>query len=312
MKAETAARTLYSVVAIAVAVLMLAPVLSTLLNVSEGSWNAELSIESRYDLAGMDADSLGENITEAVGDKIGCRVIYGEYSDRVNSSNAYEIARNIKDSSAISAKVVDLDGNILKQQSIKYRNGICERTVTDIHLPDLISGLSSVKITMGFEGSGLEVPATSSTVSDGNVIHGDFTIPYAVKYAALALGCDQYIHVSVNYASSFKMNFNNVLDTAHPDYSFSVSGKYSDVISGIPKGDSVSGKIGDNVSFTSENGVYTMTSAAGAPSGALLKGLTPDGISIASGGLSVWISEETARGLSDVLKELEIRSGGFL
>ncbi|MBR4226141.1 MAG: hypothetical protein IKR86_05115 [Candidatus Methanomethylophilaceae archaeon] len=311
MKAETTARTFYSVVVIAVIVILFAPLASALLNVSGNQWDVEIRTDSEYDLTWMDAGCLSSNLTEAVKDRTGCRILYGEYSEQVSVYNAYAVSQKVMSSGATTARVVGSDGGTLTQERISYRNAVAERTVMDIHLPDIISKISSIDLTIGYIGSGIVIPASSANVSSGNVVRADFTVPYVLKYSAMTFGCDEYVGVHVNYESNMKFDIDVRTDVDSKGYSFTTSGNDKDIISGVPPTDDAAGTIGDYTSFTVKNGVMELDGRNAAPSASMRNSLSKGPLAIASGNVSVTMTDESANALVNLLKELETRAGGF-
>jgi len=312
MKAETTARTLYSVVVIAVIVILFAPMASALLHVSDNQWDVEISTDSEYDLTWMDAGCLSSNLTEAVKDRSGCRIVYGENSELVSKSNVYAVSQKVISSGATAAKVVDAGGKTLTQEKIVYRNAVAERTVMDIHIPDIISNISTMELTIGYEGSGIVFPASSANVMDGNVIHTDFTVPYVLKYAALAYGCSEYIGIQVNYESNMKFNIDLKTDVDTEGYKFSTSGNDKDIITGIPAWNDTSGSIGDYTGFSMSGGTLEIDGRNTAPSKSIENSMAKGPLSIASGTSSITLSDDTADALVKILKELETKAGGFI
>jgi len=311
MKAETTAKTFYSVVVIAVIAVLFAPMASAILHVSDNQWDMEISTESEYDLTWMDAGCLSSNLTEAIEGKTGCRVLYGEYSENVSESNVQSVSQKVISSGATSARAVDAEGKTLTQERITYRNSVAERTVMDIHIPDIITKISSIDIVIGYEGSDLVIPASSATVTKDNVIHADFTVPYILKYAALAYGCDEYIGIHVNYESNMKFDIDMKTDVDNEGYSFTTSGNDLDIISGVPAGKSISGSAGGYTGFTISDGVLEIDGRNAAPSASMKNSLAKNPLTIASDNTSVTLTDESAKALIELLEALETKAGGF-
>ncbi|MBR6204285.1 MAG: hypothetical protein IKQ60_04405 [Candidatus Methanomethylophilaceae archaeon] len=311
MKAETTARTFYSVVVVIAVVILFAPLASALLNVSGNQWDVEISTKSEYDLTWMDAECLSSNLTEAIDGKTGCRILYGEYSDPLSRDSIANVSHKVMSSGATSARAVGPDGSTLTQEMITYRNAVAERTVMDIHVPDIITRVSSISLVIGYEGSGIMIPASSANACEGNVVHADFTIPYVLKYAALAYGCDEYVGIHINYESNMKFDIDVRTDLDSHGYSFTTSGKDKDVISGLPAYQSCAGSIGDYTSFTMKNGVMELDGRNAAPSTSIKNSLDKGSLAIASGSTAVILSDDTSSALVDLLKKLETMAGGF-
>ncbi len=310
MKAETTARTFYSVVVVVVVVILFAPLASALLNVSGNQWDVEISTESEYDLTWMDAGCLSSNLTEAIKGQTGCRILYGEHSDQVNTSNVSAVSQKVMDSGALKAKVVDANGNTLKQESITYRNAVAERTVMDIHVPDLISSISSIDLVIGYKGSEIVVPATSSNVKEGNVVHADFITPYVLKYVALAYGCDEYVGIHMNYESNMKFNVDVDTEIDTSNYRFSTNGLDRDIVTGLPAEQTCAGSIGGYTGFTINGGTMEIDGRNTNPSASIRNSMDKGKVTIASGSDSITLSDDSAKALVKVLEELEKKAGG--
>ncbi len=311
MKAETAARTFYSIVVVAVVVALFAPLASALLDVSGNQWDVEISTESEYDLTWMDADCLSENLIRATEGKTGSRILYGEYSDSVSQYNARSVAERVMSSGATEARVVGPDGSLLVQERITYRNDVAERTVMDIRVPDVISRISSVDLVIGYEGSGIVVPSTYTNVAEGNVIHADFMVPFVTKYAALAYGCDEYVGIHVNYESNMKFDIDVRTPADTSGYRFSTLGIDKDVITGVPAGKSVSGTIGGFTGFSIGSGAMELDGRNAAPSVSIRNSLEKGPLTVASGNTAVILSDGSANALVSLLERLEKGTGGL-
>ena len=308
MKAELAARTLYTVATVAAVVIIGAPLASAVLNMSEDGWELEMCTDSEYDLAGMDVDSLAGNISKAVGDRKGCRVLYGEYSEPVGQ-DVRSTASKIISSGASSAKVVDSEGKLLTQDSIVYSDALKERTVMDVHLPAIVSNISSIDVSIGYKGSGIVLPATSANEKEGSILHLDYTVPTIAKYAALALGCDEYVDIHVNYESSAKFDIRITTDTGPAGYTFRTEGTDKDFIDGVPAGVSAQGRIGEYTGFEIGGGTVELDGRHSRPSASIQNSLDKGPVSILSGASSIELSYGTAEGLIEVLKALEKGAG---
>ncbi len=298
-------------VVVVVIVILFAPLASALLNVSGNQWDVEISTESEYDLTWMDAGCLSTNLSEAVKGHTGCRILYGEYSEQVSTSDVAAVSQKVISSGATSARVVDSDGKVLTQERITYRNAVAERTVMDIHVPDVISRISSINLIVGYRGTDIVIPASSANVAEGNVIRADFTVPYILKYAALAYGCDEYVGVHVNYESNMEFDIDIDTDVETKGYSFSTSDKDKDIISGIPADKSMTGSVGDYTGFTMGDGRLELDGRNTSPSASMENSLSKGPLAIASGNTAVILTDETAHALIDLLKALEVRAGGF-
>ena len=308
MKAEVAARTLYSVAVVAAVVILTAPMASALLHMSEDGWELEASTDSEYDLVGMNASSLAENISMAVGDKKGCRVLYGEYSEPV-STDVTSLAYRIISSGAASARVIDSEGRLLTQDSIVYRDSLRDRTVMDMRLPDVVSGITSIDVTVGYKDSDIILPATSANVKEGKILRLDYTVPTVAKYAALALGCDEYVRVHVDYGSSAVFDVKVSTGIGAAGYSFKTEGADRDFVYGVPAGESAQGRIGEYTGFKIEGGVMELDGRNARPSASIQNALDKGPVSILSGASSVSMSDDTVKGLIEVLKALEEEAG---
>ncbi len=304
MKAELAARTVHMVAVVAAVVVIGAPLASALLNMSEDGWELEMRTGSEYDLDGMDVDSLAVNISKAVGDKKGCRILYGEYSDAVGR-DFQSVASKVISSGASSARVVDSKGDLLTQDSIVYRDALKERTVMDVRLPVIVSNISSMDVSIGYKGSGIVLPATSANVKEGDVLHLDYTVPVIAKYAALALGCDEYVDIHIDYESSAVFDVKVSTDTGPPSYGFRTEGPDRDFIEGVPSDLSAQGRIGEYTGFEIGGGVIELDGRHSWPSESIRNSLDKGPVSILSGASSIELSHGTAEGLADVLKALE-------
>ncbi len=298
-------------VVIAVLVILFAPMASALLNVSENQWDVEICTESEYDLTWMDASCLSSNLTEAMDGKAGCRVIYGDYSEDLSASNVQSVSEKVISSGATSARAVDSEGKTLTQERITYRNSVAERTVMDISIPDIITKISSIDLVIGYEGSGLVIPASSANAIEGNVIRADFTVPYILKYAALAYGCDEYVGIHINYESNMEFDIDVKTDIEDQGYRFATKGNDLDIISGVPVGKSISGSVGGYTGFSIADGVLEIDGRNTAPSDSIKNSLANNPITIASESTSVTLTDETAKALIELLEALETKAGGF-
>ena len=140
MKAGTAARLFRAIALVAVLLISAIPVVTALSDMD--SEPISIRTEATYQLEYMDESTLASNLRQAVSDKTGCIVRFGEQSSPVDESNCDAVAATIKSSGAKTATVYDSEGQKLTQSNVEYRNDVVWGGRIGVSVPGMVSDVS--------------------------------------------------------------------------------------------------------------------------------------------------------------------------
>lgn len=303
MRAGTAARLVYAFAVVAVVVIMVAPSLATLTNMGAESFGA--GTRAVYDLEYMDEKTLEDNIRNAVSGSDGCSILYGDSSLPVDSSSCAEAAKAVKSSGVQEAKVVGPDGNVLRQESISYRNPVLMGGRTGIGID--LSGISmDVRAVFASDDGKVDIRCDSDASDIEGEISIGYIVPLVVYNIAAAYGCHLGVDAKVDYTGMGRVDVSVLSEDL--SYESEVTGSTVIEVRGCMVSEYGSGKVGNaDIEFLNDGTNVMRLSCEGDLSDALEAGLEDGCLTVSLNGASYRMGAEMSVGLISAVDALEAR-----
>ncbi len=307
MKMGTLFRILRVLVMVALVVAVAYPAASTL-TATDGS-DIAVGIDATYDLGMMDADTLGDNIRNAVGDRTDCSVTYGQVTVPVTDRSADTVAAAVMSSGAETASVVGPDGEVVVQPSISYSDTVVQRIASGVVMPGDLHGSMEFAMTVGFESAdgGIRMDCEAVSESNGKGIVYTVTVPHIVMAVAQAYGCDMVSGIHAGYMGLFEVDVGMGGETLEKlDFHYSeVAGVCTLVVTGCGVPESV-GTIGGALFTSSPLGdVLTITATGGSLSEVLTGGMDDGRLTVTAGGDSYTMPADLSAAFVDTISLME-------
>lgn len=308
MKAGTAARLVYAIAVVAVIVVAAAPSLSMLANI--GAEQPSVGTESVYVLEYMDEETLCDNIRDAVSGTEGCSISYGGNSTSVDPSDCSAAAAAAKSSGEPVAKVVGPDGNVLRQESIAYRNPVIAGAKSGIDLSPGSNMSVDLMAVLSSDDGKVRIVCDSGESSATDGIDMEYIVPLAVYNIAAAYGCDMGVRVSVDYTGLGRADISVMSESL--SYASEVScesGSTAIEVRGCMASEYGAGKVGSaDMVFLNDGGESVMRLSCEGRLSEVLEASLEDGcLTVSLNGASYTMGSEMSAGFIAAVEALEGR-----
>ena len=307
MKAGTAARLFRAIALVAVLLISAIPVVTALSDMD--SEPISIRTEATYQLEYMDESTLASNLRQAVSDKTGCIVRFGEQSSPVDESNCDAVAATIKSSGAKTATVYDSEGQKLTQSNVEYRNDVVWGGRIGVSVPGMVSDVSKMDIKVRLVSTDGKIDILTDSMESGieGEIGGQYLVPLVVYNVAGAYGCDLGTSIGMEYEKLVKVGALSKVDTVDYDYTLTTDGTTSTlVVKGCMASGTGTGSVGDaSLSYGYDGGWNMTISSTGRISDALKDSLVDGGLKVTTGGDSYTMGAELSASFISAIVALE-------
>lgn len=265
--------------------------------------------EATYRLEYMDEDTLAGNLRQAVSDRTGCIVEFGESRFPVDEDSCEAVAAVIKSSDAKIATVYDSEGQKLTQSNIEYRNDVVWGGRIGVSVPGMVSDVSNMDIRVRLVSTDGMIDILTDSMESGieGEIGGQYLVPLVAYNVAGAYGCDLGTSIGMEYEKLVKVGALSKVETVDYDYTLTTDGTGSTlVVKGCMASGTGTGSVGSATLSYEYDGGWNMTiTSAGRISDVLIASLIEGSLKVTTGEDSYTMGAELSASFISAIVALE-------
>lgn len=262
MKAGTKARLVRFALIIGFSIFMVVPAVSLITDTGDNA-PVQIGVPAEYDIRDMTEDDLVGNISTAISNRPGCSITYGDETVGLDGADLDKVASDITASGSPTAIVVDQNGNTVIQSEIVMTDAVSYTIVTGIKATGMLASTSEVIMSMHITTGDVRMEADVRTMSSGDFMRVEMTIPNIVMVLAEAVDAEVGMDVGLNYNKliGFSINTGSNPIVSDAKYTFvELAGKESLTITDFDFNMTGIGSIGDvTVIATDIGGMSSLT-----------------------------------------------------